>query len=59
MKNLIIKILHFKPDLGFDLSFEKNNLRKIKKLKIIGVSPPIFEMYSLKFLLYRLLFKSK
>lgn len=48
-ENLIIRNTTFKPDLGFDLSFAKEQFEKNKKAEIIGVSPPIFEMYSLKF----------
>ena len=48
-ENLIIRNTTFKPDLGFDLSFAKEQFEKNKKNKIIGVSPPVFEMYSLKF----------
>lgn len=48
-ENLIIRNTTFKPDLGFDLSFAKEQFEKNKKDKIIGVSPPVFEMYSLKF----------
>lgn len=48
-ENLIIRNTTFKPDLGFDLSFAKEQFEKNRKNEIIGVSPPVFEMYSLKF----------
>lgn len=51
-ENLIIKNTTFPADLGFDLSFAKDLLEQHKKQNIIGISPPIFEMYSLKFFSY-------
>ncbi len=49
-ENLIIKNTTFKPDLGFNLSFAKHLFDEHKKQKIIGVSSPIFETYSMNFL---------
>lgn len=51
-ENLIIKNTTFLADLNFDLSFAKELLDNHKKQNIIGISPPIFEMYSLKFFSY-------
>lgn len=51
-ENLIIKNTSFPADLGFDLSFAKDLLEEHKKQNVIGISPPIFEMYSLKFFSY-------
>lgn len=48
-ENLIINNTTFKPDLGFNLSFAKDIFDKHKDNHLIGVSPPIFETYSLKF----------
>ena len=48
-ENLIIRNTTFKPDLGFDLNFAKEVFDRHKKANIIGISPPIFEMYSMKF----------
>ena len=48
-ENLIIRNTTFKPDLGFDLSFAKEQFELNRQNQIIGISPPIFEMYSLKF----------
>ena len=39
----------YSPDIGFDLSFAKNLFNTHKMQNIIGVSAPIFEMYSQKF----------
>lgn len=49
-ENLIINNTTFKPDLGFDLSFAKSLFDTHKKEQRIGVSPPVFETFSLKFL---------
>jgi hypothetical protein len=38
--------------LNFDLSFAKDLFEQHKKNNIIGISPPIFEIYSLKFFSY-------
>ena len=51
-KNLIIKNTTYKPDLNFDLSFAKDLFEKHKKDNIVGISPPIFEMFSMKFFSY-------
>ena len=51
-ENLIIKNTTFPADLNFDLSFAKELFENHYKSNIIGVSPPIFEMYSLKFFSY-------
>lgn len=51
-ENLIIKNTTYTPDLNFDLSFAKDLFEQHKKSNIIGISPPIFEMYSLKFFSY-------
>jgi signal transduction histidine kinase len=48
-ENLIIRNTTFNPDLGFNLSFAKEIFDKHKNRGIIGISPPIFETYSLKF----------
>ena len=51
-ENLIIKNTTFPADLDFDLSFAKELFENHYKSNIIAVSPPIFEMYSLKFFSY-------
>ena len=51
-ENLIIKNTTYEPDLNFDLSFAKDLLEKHKKGNIVGISPPIFEMFSMKFFSY-------
>lgn len=51
-ENLIIKNTTFLADLDFDLNFAKDLFESHKKDKVIGVSPPIFELYSLKFFSY-------
>lgn len=51
-ENLVIKNTTYKPDLNFDLSFVKDLFEQHKKENIIGISPPVFEMYSLKFFSY-------
>lgn len=51
-ENLVIKNTTYKPDLNFDLSFVKELFEQHKKDNIIGISPPVFEMYSLKFFSY-------
>ncbi len=51
-ENLIIKNTTFKPDLNFDLNFAKELFEQHKKENIIGISPPVFEMFSLKFFSY-------
>lgn len=51
-ENLIIKNTTFLADLNFDLSFAKELLQEHKRRGIIGISPPVFEMYSLKFFSY-------
>lgn len=48
-ENLVIANTTFKPDLGFNLSFAKETFDKHKLNNVIGVSPPIFEMYSMQF----------
>ena len=48
-ENLIIRNTTFKPDLGFDLSFAKELFQKHKNEKNIGISPPVFETFSLRF----------
>lgn len=48
-ENLVITNTTFKPDLGFNLSFAKETFDKHKLNNVIGVSPPIFEMYSMQF----------
>jgi hypothetical protein len=48
-ENLIIKNTTFKPDLGFNLSFAKDIFENHKNSNMVGISPPIFETYSLKF----------
>ncbi len=42
----------FKPDLGFDLSFAKENFQKHRKENIIGISAPIFKTFLAKFFSY-------
>lgn len=49
-KNLKINNTSFKADLGFDLSFAKYLFDKHKEEEVIGISPPVFETFSLKFL---------
>ena len=51
-ENLVIKNTTYTPDLNFDLSFAKDLFEQHKKNNIIGISPPIFEIYSLKFFSY-------
>ena len=51
-ENLIIKNTTFPADLDFDLSFAKDLFENHKRDNIVGVSPPVFEMYSLKFFSY-------
>uniref|UniRef100_UPI004047337B sensor histidine kinase n=1 Tax=Aliarcobacter sp. TaxID=2321116 RepID=UPI004047337B len=51
-ENLIIKNTTYMPDMNFDLTFAKELFKKHKKENIIGISPPIFEMHSLKFFSY-------
>lgn len=51
-ENLVIKNTTFSPDLGFDLSFAKEQFNNHEGNNLIGISPPVFEMYSLKFLSY-------
>ncbi|WP_133174797.1 sensor histidine kinase [Arcobacter caeni] len=51
-ENLVIKNTTYKPDINFDLSFAKDLFEQHKKANIIGISPPVFEMYSLKFFSY-------
>ena len=51
-ENLIIKNTTFPADLNFDLSFAKELFENHYKSNTIGISPPIFEMYSLKFFSY-------
>ena len=51
-ENLIIKNTTFPADLNFDLSFAKELFENHYKTNTIGISPPIFEMYSLKFFSY-------
>lgn len=51
-ENLVIKNTTYTPNLNFDLSFAKDLFEQHKKNNIIGISPPIFEMYSLKFFSY-------
>ena len=48
-KDLVIRNTTFKPDLNFDLSFAKPLFDNHKNKQIIGISPPIFETFSLKF----------
>lgn len=48
-ENLVITNTTFRPDLGFNLSFAKEIFDRHKNSNIIGISPPIFETYSLKF----------
>ena len=48
-ENLVIANTTFKPDLGFNLSFAKETFDKHKLDNVIGISPPIFEMYSMQF----------
>ena len=48
-ENLIITNTTFKPDLGFNLSFAKNTFDKHKHDNMIGISPPVLELYSMKF----------
>ena len=47
--DLVITNTTFKPDLGFNLSFAKETFDRHKNSNIIGISPPIFETYSMKF----------
>ena len=51
-ENLVIKNTTYTPDLNFDLSFAKDLFEQHKKNNIIGISQPIFEIYSLKFFSY-------
>ena len=48
-ENLVIVNTTFKPDLGFNISFAKEIFDKHKLNNVIGISPPVFEMYSMKF----------
>jgi len=51
-ENLVIKNTTYPPDLNLDLSFAKEIFYKHKKNNIIGVSSPIFEIYSSTFFSY-------
>lgn len=51
-ENLVIKNSTYKADLGFDLSFAKDLFEEHKKSNSIGLSPPIFEIFSGKFFSY-------
>lgn len=48
-EDLVITNTTYKPDLGFNLSFAKDIFEKHREAKIIGISPPVFELHSLKF----------
>ncbi|WP_193210325.1 sensor histidine kinase [Aliarcobacter butzleri] len=48
-ENLVIKNTTYLPDLDFDLSFAKELFEKHRLEKAIGVSIPIFELYSSNF----------
>ncbi|WP_323587300.1 sensor histidine kinase [Aliarcobacter butzleri] len=48
-ENLVIKNTTYLPDLDFDLSFAKELFEKHRLEKTIGVSIPIFELYSSNF----------
>ncbi|MCT7524423.1 HAMP domain-containing histidine kinase [Aliarcobacter cryaerophilus] len=50
--NLVIKNTTLPSDLNFDLSFAKYLFDNHKQNNIIGVSPPIFEMFSQKMISY-------
>jgi len=50
--NLTIKNTTFKNDLGFNLSFAKDDFLKHKQQNIIGISPPIFETSTKNFFSY-------
>jgi signal transduction histidine kinase len=51
-EKFIIKNTTYAPDLDFDLSFAKELFEKHKKDNVVGISPPVFEMFSLKFFSY-------
>lgn len=51
-EKLIIRNTTVKSDFDFDLSFAKDIFDNHKKQNIIGVSPPIFEMYSQKMMTF-------
>ncbi|MFV7789628.1 sensor histidine kinase [Aliarcobacter lanthieri] len=51
-ENLIIKNTTYLPDLEFDLSFAKEIFEKNIQEKTIGISAPIFEIYSSNFFTY-------
>lgn len=51
-ENLIIKNTTYFPDLGFDLSFAKDEIEQRKLTNKIGISAPIFEIYDSKFFSY-------
>ncbi|MFW3326918.1 sensor histidine kinase [Aliarcobacter butzleri] len=50
--NLVIKNTTMASDLNFNLSFAKDILENHKRSNIIGVSPPVFEMFSQKMFSY-------
>lgn len=51
-ENLIIKNTTYLADLNFDLSFAKDSFEKNRIEEVIGISAPIFEIYSSNFFTY-------
>ncbi len=51
-EKLVIRNTTVKSDLDFDLSFAKDIFDNHKKQNIIGISPPVFEMYSQKMMTF-------
>ncbi|MCT7583518.1 hypothetical protein N5U55_05235 [Aliarcobacter butzleri] len=51
-ENLVIKNATLSSDMNFDLSFAKELFDNHKENNIIGVSPPVFEMFSQKMISY-------
>lgn len=51
-ENLVIKNTTLPSDLNFDLSFAKYLFDNHKQNNIIGISPPVFEMFSQKMISY-------
>ena len=51
-ENLVIKNTTVRTDMDFDLSFAKYLFDNHKNSNIIGISPPVFEMFSQKMMSY-------
>ena len=51
-ENLVIKNTTVRTDMDFDLSFAKYLFDNHKNSNIIGISPPVFEMFSQKMISY-------